>query len=53
MQRYKIELKSINFLYIISKKKNGKIKLLKETFNIKINYDALLYSELLEKVDIR
>ena len=41
MQRYKIELQTINFWYGISKSKKDRLSLLKKTFNIKINYDML------------
>ena len=42
MQRYNIELKTINFWYGISKKRQDRLSLLKDTFTVKMTQDFLL-----------
>lgn len=53
MQRYKVELKTINFWYGISKKAKDRLSLLKKTFNVTVDFDTLQFSEMLEKIDHR
>jgi hypothetical protein len=52
-QKYRVELKQINFFYGISAKKKDLFSLMEQTFTIKVNYDYCLYSEVLEKLDVK
>ena len=53
LQSYKIQFLTVNFLYGISQQKQDRLSLLQKPFNINISYNYLLYSELLEKIDLK
>jgi len=53
IQRYKIEIQTLNFLYGASRKRKDRLSLLKKTFTVKLDFDTVAQSDFIDKIDLK
>lgn len=53
IQRYKIEIQTLNFSYGASKKRKDRLSLLKKTFTVKLDFDTVAQSDFIDKIDLK